>query len=96
MLAGFALYNPAAQPRSNGDGPQLVDDTTIATPPGTRLMRIIRLPRGWRLWTATRDYVFGSYLELFEDGRILNVTTRVDEGDEMFWSRPPDKGYSNG
>ena len=63
----------------------------VATPPGTRLQRIIRLPHGWRLWTATKDFRFGTYLELFDDGRILHCTTRADEGDEYFWSRHSDE-----
>jgi hypothetical protein len=89
MLQGFALYRePAAQPRGSS---AYMDQDTLATPPGTRLMRIIRLYHGWRLWTATRDFKFGTYLELFDDGRVLNCTSRVDEGDELFWSRPSDE-----
>jgi hypothetical protein len=93
MLAGFALYQPhAAQPPtvtyvSTTTG---TDRHTMATPPGTRLMRIIRLPRGWRVWTATRDFVFGTYLELFDDGRVLNCTVRDNEGDDYYWTRPSD------
>ena len=86
MLEGFALYT-AAQPRDFSARP---DPDIIATPPGTRLQRIIRLPRGWRLWTATRDFMHGSYLELHNNGRIMNCTARADEGDEVFEARPPD------
>ena len=64
------------------------DHNTIGVPLGTRLQRIIRLPNGWRLWIATADFVFGTYLELFDDGRILRCTTRKDEGDEVYWVRP--------
>lgn len=53
-------------------------------------MRLIRLPRGWRLWLATRDFVFGTYLELHDTGRVVNITTRADEGDEIFQARPSD------
>jgi hypothetical protein len=84
MLAGFALYREPAAPVG-------ADHNTIGTPIGTRLQRIIRLYHGWRLWTATNNFVHGSYLELFDDGRILNCTVRRDEGDEMFWARGPDK-----
>lgn len=89
MLAGFALYQ---QPREAWDGAHdgALDRNTIATPPGTRLMRIIRLPRGWRCWLATRDFVYGTYIELFNDGRIMHMTTRCDEGDEFYWTRPAD------
>ena len=97
MLAGFALMPSAAQPRAvrkaatNATSDNGLDTNTIALMPGTRLQRIIRLSYGWRLWTATRDYCFGSYLELYNDGTIANWTTREDEGDEFFFSRPADK-----
>lgn len=90
MLAGFALYNetePAA--------PVGADHHTIATPLGCRLMRMIRLYHGWRLWTATADFRFGTFYELFDDGRVLQCTTRVDEGDEFFWVRPSDEYIRN-
>lgn len=101
MLAGFALYRAESEATPPTKEPitkepittnelNELNQNTIATPHGTRLYRIIRLPHGWRLWTATRDYIYGSYLELFDDGRILNVTTRPDEGDDLFWSRPSD------
>ena len=79
MLAGFALYRE----------PTFVP-SVIGTPLGTRLKQIVRLPRGWRLWTATADFVYGSYLELDNSGMITNVTTRQDEGDDTFISRPAD------
>ena len=99
MLAGFALMpspgseaTPGPRIQLSPTQPQLQhDNNTIALIPGTRLQRIIRLSYGWRLWTATRDYVFGSYLELYNDGTIANWTTREDEGDEFFFSRPADK-----
>jgi len=86
MLAGFALYvEPAMRP----------DQCVVGTAPGTRLMRMIRLPRGWRLWLSTNDFIFGTYLELFDDGRILRCTVRKDEGDEYFWVRPSDDAIRN-
>ena len=97
MLAGFALHRSPAQPGDPYAYPHVHQDTnTLATPPGTRLQRIIRLPRGWRLWLASRDFVFGTYLELFDDGRVLNCTVREDEGDDYFWSRPSDEELRNG
>lgn len=84
LLYGFGLYVEPVQGTSG------LDHNTIGTPPGTRLMRIERLPRGWRLWLATRDFKYGTYLEMFDDGRILHCTTRVDEGDEYYWVRPSD------
>jgi hypothetical protein len=93
MLAGFALMPSTGSEATPGPRIQLRTHNidTIALMPGTRLQRIIRLSYGWRLWTATRDYVFGSYLELYNDGTIANWTTREDEGDEFFFSRPADK-----
>lgn len=58
--------------------------TTIATPLGTRLQRIIRHDDKWQLWIATRDFKHGTYLLLYDDGRIQNVTEREDEGPIMF------------
>lgn len=87
MLAGFALYV---------ERPLNPDQCTIAMPIGARAMRLIRLPHGWRLWLSTRDYVYGSYIELFDDGRILHMTTRVDEGDDCFWARPSDEDIRRG
>jgi hypothetical protein len=42
------------------------------------------------VWLSTNDYVFGTWLELYDDGSIVSVTTRVDEGDESFVVRPSD------
>jgi hypothetical protein len=91
MLEGFALYR---EPDKATTSPQ--DHTIIGTPLGTRLKRLIRLPHGWRLWLSTTDYRYGTYLELFDDGRILNCTTRPDEGDEVFWVRPSDDAIKQG
>ena len=86
MLEGFGLMPEADRPVALSH-----DHSTVFTPLGTRLVRIYRLPRGWRVWTATKDFKYGSYLELFDDGRILNCTVREDEGDENFWVRPSDE-----
>jgi hypothetical protein len=37
----------------------------------------------WRLWLHTHDFVHGTYLTLFGDGRITRTTVREDEGDEV-------------
>lgn len=39
---------------------------------------------GWRLWLSTTDFIHGTYLRLFSDGRVTRVTVRGDEGDEEF------------
>ena len=56
----------------------------IATPLGTRLRRIERRPDGWVLWTDTKDFQYGTYLRLFDNGSVHNVTIREDEGPCVF------------
>lgn len=81
------MYNatqpPAVHPHMDRD--------TMQMPPGTRLHRIIRLYHGWRVWIATRDFIYGTYLELHDTGRVVNITTREDEGDEIIHARPSDE-----
>lgn len=86
MLEGFALHKELIPDVTVGH-----HDDVVFVPMGTRLKRIIRLPRGWRLWLSTHDFRYGTYLELFEDGRILSCTSRVGEGDEYFWVKPADR-----
>lgn len=38
----------------------------------------------WRVWTATADYVHGTFIELHDDGSAYQVTVRKGEGDECF------------
>lgn len=85
MLAGFALYRePSTMPAGK-------DHNTMQMQPGTRLHRIIRLYHGWRLWVATRDYIYGTYTELHDTGRVVTIVTRADEGDEIIHARPSDE-----
>jgi hypothetical protein len=70
--------------------------SVVGCAPGTRLYRIIRLPYGWRLWLATRDFIHGSYLELHDNGRVVRFETRPDEGDELFVVRPSDEEIRHG
>jgi hypothetical protein len=81
LIEGFALYREEPLP---------VNHSIVGTPPGCRLMRIVRLPRGWRLWNATRDFIYGSYLEIGDNGRIISVTTYEDQGDDVHMVRPSD------
>ena len=60
-------------------------------PLGTRLLRLMRTKHGWQAWTATNDYIYGTYFMLFDDGRIERVTIREDEGDEIITIRPSDE-----
>jgi hypothetical protein len=68
----------------------LVDHSVVGVPLGARLRQINRLPSSWRLWTDTADFVYGSYLELHNDGSITHTTLREDEGPETFVRRPTD------
>jgi len=62
----------------------------IGMTPGTRCYRIIRGDDGWRVWTATRDFIHGSYIELHNDGSAYRWECRPDEGDECIMIRPDD------
>lgn len=86
MLMGFALYTEPTVAL-----PPTHDHNTIQMQPGTRLHRLLRLPHGWRLWIATRDFIYGTYIELFDDGRGITLTSRADEGDEFYCWRPSDE-----
>lgn len=63
---------------------------TIGMPPGTRCHRIERVLEGWRVWIATNDCVYGTWLELYPSGRVFRHVARKDEGDETFMVRPSD------
>lgn len=62
----------------------------IATPIGTRLRRIERRKQHWILWTDTKDFVHGTYLQLWDNGAVFNVTTRDGEGPEEFLVKESD------
>lgn len=53
-----------------------------------RLRRIIRKPDCWLLWTDTADFIHGTYFQLNDNGRILRVVVREDQGDEVMEVRP--------
>ena len=67
----------------------------VHVPHGTRLMRIYRRKGWWQVWTATRDYRFGSYLKLYDDGSVEAVTEREDQGPDMIHVRPTDEEIRN-
>lgn len=90
MLDAFAVCERERRVALRGD------HNTIAVQPGTRLYRIVRLSSGWRLWTATRDFVHGSYRELHNDGTIIAYECRPDEGDEVYRVRPSDEQIMGG
>jgi len=82
LLGGFALYHP---PRLLG-----TRHNVIGVPHDTRLRRITRVTDAWRVWTDTRDYVYGTFLILHDSGRVERITTRYEEGDEVMQVRPSD------
>ena len=58
--------------------------------PGTRLYRVVRIPDGWRIWLATRDFIHGSFLELHNSGLVMRYDIRPDDGEESIVCRPSD------
>jgi hypothetical protein len=64
-------------------------------PLGTRCHRIVRQADGWLVWIATRDYQYGTYLLLHNDGRVYRVVVRENEGDEIIVVRPSDADTCN-
>ena len=87
LIAGFAtLPYPVLTP----------EQCLVGTPLGTRLQRIERTEFGWRLWLSTKDFVHGTYLECYNNGHIVNVTVREDEGDEIYEVRPTDNAIRYG
>ena len=82
MLAGFADYErDRILPEQHNIMQQY---------PGTRLYRVVRIPNGWRVWLATRDFIHGSYLELHNTGLVIRYECRPDEGEESIVVRPSD------
>lgn len=64
----------------------------VALQPGTTVLRIERAPNhSWMLWLNTRDYIHGTFLQLYDDGMIERVTVRNDEGDSILLVKGPDK-----
>jgi hypothetical protein len=37
----------------------------------------------WRLWLHTPDFVHGTFLTLYSNGKVTRTTVRADEGDEV-------------
>lgn len=70
----------------------------VAIPPKTKLMRLIREPKGyfnrysgsWIVWLHTADFKYGTFLRLYDNGRIERVTCREGEGDDIHEVKPAD------
>jgi hypothetical protein len=50
---------------------------------------------GWRLWIMTADYITGTYLLCYDNGKVERHTIRTDEGDEIIVVRPSDEEIRN-
>ena len=87
MLDAFIEYERRRNPPT-AYGPRY---NTVHMPPGTRLMRMVRRAEHWWLWLATRDYINGTYLCVWDDGHVERVTIREEEGDEFMPVRPSDE-----
>lgn len=44
----------------------------------------------WIIWLATSDYIYGTFLRLYDDGRIERITVRNDEPDDVMLIKPRD------
>lgn len=56
----------------------------IAIPPGTQILRIERIDDSWLLWIhANPEFSLGTYIRLYDSGRITRVTERPNEVDEQ-------------
>ena len=62
----------------------------IALPPRLQGGAIDRdnLNTCWILWLHTKDWVHGTYLALYDDGRCERITLRADEGPEIWEIKP--------
>ena len=81
LLEGFATYKPRVLTER---------ERIVGMPPGTRCMRLERMMHGWRVWLATLDFVYGTYLELLDTGEVYRITARDNEGDDVMTIRPDD------
>ena len=85
----------------------------IGIQPGTRLLRIERVPSykvrlgnedyynnnsytvtepgQWIVWIHHNpDFTLGTYLTLYQDGRMTNTTVHEDGTEDVFQVKPPD------
>lgn len=52
----------------------------IAVPPNTRVIRIARASDHWIIWLyANADFTVGTFLELYDTGKIERVTIGEEE-----------------
>ena len=73
----------------------LIDYHRIGVPVGTRLQALMRVERGWMVWTAFNkasvpEQWLGTYLLLGDDGSVQKITIREDGGEDIWLIRPAD------
>ena len=100
MLAAWAAHEGERRSLAPNNGTNMLSHdpnmhSTIGVQPGTRLYRIIRITDAWRLWLATRDFIHGTYMDLYGDGTAIRTECRPDEGDEVYRIRPSDEEIIN-
>jgi hypothetical protein len=49
-----------------------------------------RISGYYKLWLHTSDRLLGTYLKLYDNGKIERVTVRADQGDEIVTIKPED------
>ncbi len=63
----------------------------VGIPPDTQLLRIDRLVDSYILWISTKDFIHGTYLQVYNDGEVLHCTERNDEcGPDVYTIKPSD------
>ena len=62
----------------------------IGVPQGTRLLRIERNATSWKLWIATSDYRYGTFLRCYDNGAVYRITEREDEGPDIIMIKDED------
>lgn len=56
----------------------------ITVPPRTSLLRLVRVqqhPSHWMLWINTKDFVYGTFIRMYDNGCVERVTVREDFDD---------------
>lgn len=63
----------------------------IGIPQRSKLLRLERFEDHWRVWLqADANFVCGQFLRLYDNGAIMKVTIRADEGDDEMMIKGPD------